>query len=211
MKKIITTLLLALTITVTFANDEAYRNAMKENIKAMESSQNPEELQAIANTFERIAKMAPSEWLPVYYASLTYIRMGIFEKQNKKKDAIFDKAKPFLDQAIDLAPTEGEVILLEGYWHMMKLTADPVNRSQTFGPRADELFNQAQAKNSENPRVYLMKGHMEFGTAQFFGNSTENACALFRKSLSLYDKAPSDELAPSWGKGETEYMITNCK
>lgn len=211
MKKIILSILLLTCFTVAFANLEPYKNDLRENIKAMEAAHTVEELQSIANIFERISVMAPKEWLPSYYASLTYIKMSIFEQSNDKKESSIEKAKPFLEKTIKLAPEESEVLLLEGYWNMMKLTIDPMTRSQTLGPVAQEFINRAQAKNPDNPRVFLLKGHMEYGTATFFKKPVDGACDLFRKSKELHERSKPEDLAPDWGRGETAYMLSNCK
>jgi hypothetical protein len=211
MKKLITGVLFFISFSFAFASDEAYKNAMKENLDAMKNAKSAQEFQEVANTFERISKIASKEWLPLYYAGLAYINMSHMEQDKALKEPALDKARPFIDQAVALAPKECEVIVLDGYWTMMKMSYDPATRGQTMAPAASQLFSTALSIEPENPRAIAMKAEMEYGSAKFFGSSTETACNMFKKSLPFFDKAPVNELAPTWGKERAQYMADNCK
>ena len=207
----LTAVLFIFSMNVLFASDEAYKSAMKENIDAMHAAQTAEQLQEVVNTFERISKMATNEWLPLYYAGYSYINMSFMTQDNALKEPTLDRARPLIDKAMELAPNESEVVVLDGYWTMMKMVFDPATRGQTMAPIATETFNKAVAIKPTNPRAVMMKAEMEFGSAQFFGSSTENACKLFKKSIELYDAEKPAELQPRWGKDRAVQMAGNCK
>jgi tetratricopeptide (TPR) repeat protein len=213
MKKIITTLALSIFLLNTlFANNEAYLNAMKANIHAMEIAKTKEDLQTVANTFERISKNATKEWLPLYYAAYTYINMSQMEETIEKKEPTLEKSRSFIDQLLLLVPNESEAVLMDGYYTMMKLSLNPAERGQTYAPKATGLFQKAVQLNPNNPRAYFFLAHMEYGTAKFFGSSTENACATFKKSVSLFEaEVKKDDLSPSWGKEGAQQMASTCQ
>ena len=70
----------------------------------------------------------------------------------------------------------------------------------SLSPRAAQRA-AGHEMNPENPRALMLLGQMQFGTAQFFGTSVEEPCALIRKSISLYEKQEQTEnnLMPTWG------------
>ncbi len=211
--KNLTVLICFLLLSVSaFANNAAYRNAMQKNIEAFNEAKTKESLQEVANAFERIALRENKEWLPRYYAGLTYLHISMRVKEPAARDQVLDQGRKFVDAALALAPNESEVVVLEGYWTMLKLSIDAANRGQELSPLAMQLFGKAIQLGPENPRAYLMMGQMEWGMAQFFGNSTEKACQLFRKGLSLYEtESPPDSLLPVWGKETAAQLSSKCQ
>lgn len=212
MKKLIVFAICLLTLTNTWAFDEGYQKAMKKNLQAFKEAQSKEALQAVANAFERVANNESKEWLPLYYTALIYINMSQKEEGLSAKDAALDKSRIYLDKALSIAPNESELVLLEGYWNMIKLSFDPSSRGQSLSEVATQLFDKAITLDPENPRAYLFKAYMEFGTAQYFGSSTEGACTMAKKSLALFEKTKTkEEISPSWGKDQAQYLAGECK
>jgi hypothetical protein len=212
MKKLTIFICFILLSVSAFANNTAYRNAMQKNIEAFKEAKTKESLQEVANAFERIAKRESKEWLPQYYAGLSYIHMSMRLKEAAARDQVLDQGRRFVDAALSLAPLESEVQVLEGYWTMMKLSIDGANRGQELSPLAMQQFGRAIQLGPDNPRAYLMMGQMEWGMAQFFGSSTDRACQLARKGLQLFEsQPPSDALLPAWGKETAVQMSANCK
>lgn len=193
------------------ADNGAYEKAMQKNIQAMGQAQDKESMIQAANGFERVANNEPGEWLPLYYAALTYINTSFLETGVEAKDAALDKASAFIERAATIAPGESEIVLLEGYQTMMKLSADPGNRGQSLTPKVMQVFGQAMQMNPENPRAYYLMAQMEFGTARFFGSGTEKACAMVSKSLELFAKDTSENtITPSWGEENAKELAQEC-
>jgi GNAT superfamily N-acetyltransferase len=210
MKTVFSIILTLAIITGAWAN-EAYMQAMKKNVQAMKAARSKEALQDVANAFERIANRETQEWLPSYYAALAYIHMSMMEEGSAAKDATLDKARRFVDKALSLATEESEVTLLAGYWTMLRLSIDPAGRGQSLSPLAMQQIGKAMQQNPENPRAYLLMAQMEYGTAQFFGHSTERACQLAKKSSALFEKSgESDGISPDWGKESADKLASGC-
>lgn len=211
MKTIYLSIISLFTCFTLMAGNGAYEKAMQKNLEAMAHAQDKQAMLEAANGFERIANNEPEEWLPLYYAALTYINMSFFETGVEAKDAALNKASSFIDRASFIAPEESEIVLLEGYQTMMLLSADPGNRGQSLSPKVMQLFGKAMQMNPENPRAYYLMAQMEFGTAQFFGNGTEKACALVNKSLELFGKGTSENtISPSWGEENANKLGQEC-
>jgi tetratricopeptide (TPR) repeat protein len=206
------TIFLLATAQLTSGNDGKYEQAMKTNIDIVYKAQTIEELQTGANAFERIAAAEPQKWEPNYYAAFGYIMIGNREKDPAKKDQHFDRALSFIEKAKALVPAESEVIALEGFVHMLRITIDPGTRGPKYAPIAMQTFGKAISLNPENPRALALLAQMQYGSAQFFGGSTTEACGTLTKALEKFDTFKVENLlAPTWGRGMAESLKTQCK
>lgn len=201
---------LLLSTSTLFANDK-YTETMLKNIEAVYKAQSLEEYQQSANTFKRIADAEKTKWEPFYYEAFAYVMMATRESEGIKKDSYLDAALVAVKAASALAPAESELVALEGFVHMIRVTVDAAARGQQYSGMAFQSFNKAVAMNPENPRALSLLAQMEFGTAKFFGSSTADACATATKSLEKFSTYKSDNpLAPAWGRGMTESLKTKC-
>jgi hypothetical protein len=195
-----------------FANDNKYAETMQKNINTVYTAQTIEELQAVTNTFERIASAEKTKWEPYYYTSFGYVMMANLEKDGAKKDAYLDLAFAAVNKAKEIAPHESEVIALEGFNYMIRLTVDPGSRGPQYSGLSMQTYGKALALNPENPRALVFMAQMQYGTAQFFGSSTAEACATLAKSLEKFSTFKSgNSLAPAWGQSVAEGMKEQCK
>ena len=196
----------------TFATDGKYEEAMKKNIDAVYKAQTIEELQASVNTFQRIADAEKTKWEPYYYAGFGSILMATREKEGAKKDAHLDRAMEFIKKCKEIAPEDSEVITLEGFVYTIRVTVDPATRGPQFAGLAMQTYGKAISLNPENPRALSMLAQMQYGTAQFFGSSTAEACGTLDKSLEKFASFKSENpLAPRWGKQGAEGLKAQCK
>ena len=205
-----TTILLLLLFVA--ANDPRYDEIMAKNITLVYKAQSIEELQQATNVFDRIGDAEKNKWEPFYYSSFGYIMMANREKDPVKKDALLDQAKIAIDKATAIKPNESEIVALEGFISMIRITVDPATRGPKYSGLAMQSFGKAIGLNPENPRAHTLMAQMEFGTAQFFNVPPTDACTTAQKALEKFASYKSDNLlAPVWGKGMTEEMVKNCK
>jgi len=203
--------LLLLSFHLVKANDDKFIEAMQKNIDAVYTSHSIEEYQLTVNTFERIGEAEKSKWEPFYYAAYGYVMMANFEKDPSKKDVYLDLALKASDKAKAIQPNESEIIALEGFVHMIRVTVDPASRGQQYSGMAFQSFGKAVAMNPENPRALSLLAQMQYGTAQFFGSPTTDACGTVTKALEKFDTYKSDNvLAPQWGRKMTEGLKSKC-
>lgn len=212
---IIPLLIAALMLTIvkfTFANDSKYIEAMKKNIEIVYNAKSTEELQQAVNSFERIGSAEKTQWEPYYYSAFGNIMMANRENDKTKKDLYLDKAQIAIDQAKGIKTDESEIVALEGFVHMIRVTVDPGSRGPQFAGLAMQSFGKATAMNPENPRALVLMAQMQYGTAQFFGSPTTEACGNLAKSLEKFETYKSENpVAPRWGKGMAEGMKEQCK
>ncbi|UII21382.1 hypothetical protein [Fulvivirga ligni] len=188
-----------------------YEKAMTKALKQFNDVKSIDDLQNVANTFERIGQKETKEWLPLYYESLTYIIMG-FDKSlsMSEKDQYYKKAEELANEAAQLE-TNSEITALKGYVVMGKLSVDPAGRGQSLSPVAVKFFQEAIQQNPDNPRALFLMAQMEYGAAQFFSKSTENACATLKKAVAQYEKGKTEGLLPIWGKDRAVKMLEQCQ
>jgi hypothetical protein len=210
---IIPLILIALALFTTSlaqANDK-YLDAMQQNIQIVYTAADAADIQAAVNTFDRIGDSEKSKWEPFYYAGFGYVMLANREKDAAKKDAYLDLALKAVDKAKILQPTESEIIALEGFIHMIRVSVDPATRGQQFAGMAMQAFSKAVAINPENPRALSLLAQMQYGTAQFFGAPTTEACGTLAKALEKFDSYKSENvLAPQWGKKMAEGLESKC-
>lgn len=204
-------IILTLIVSTLTAQDK-YTETMLKNIDAAYHAKTVAEHQTTANAFERIAAAEKTKWEPYYYAAFSNINMASLETESAKKDAYLDLATKDLDQAKALKANDSEITALEGFVHMIRVTVDPATRGQEYSGKAFRSFSTAVALNPENPRALALLAQMQYGTAQFFGSSTAEACGTVDKSLQKFETYKAENaLSPQWGKQIAEGLKSNCK
>ena len=76
MKKIICLLVAAMLVTTAFTQNEKFTQVMTQKLAGYDTVRSSEGLQEMANTFERIAEVEKTQWLPYYYAALSNVNLG---------------------------------------------------------------------------------------------------------------------------------------
>ncbi len=194
------------------ADDPGYVEVMTRSIDSIYQAQTMEELQASINAMQRIGNAEKSKWEPHYYVAFGYILMANLEQEGNKKDAFLDLAGASLGQSTKLNENESEIVALDGFIQMIRVTVDPAARGAQYSGKAFQAYQKALALNPENPRALGLMAQMQYGMAQFFKAPTDEACAMARKALEKFDTYKSDNpVGPQWGRGMTEGLLKNCK
>jgi hypothetical protein len=205
-------ILLLSAVSVTVLANDKYTEAMQKSITEVYQASDITQLQKAVNALERIASAENQKWEPQYYVAFGYLMMATREQDAAKKDTYLDQAMAAIEKAKMLAPKESEIIAAEGFVYMMRVTVDPGSRGADFAPLAMQTFGKARALNPENPRALALAARMQYGSAQFFGSSTAEACGLVEKALEKFETYQSaNPLAPVWGKPMAESLRQTCK
>jgi tetratricopeptide (TPR) repeat protein len=211
MKNLMLTITLLLAVIIVNAQNSAYQKAMQKAFAEMEAADSAEEIQAVANTFERISQKAEGEYLPHYYAALSLLNYNWYLQNPTERDKVIDQALEHVKKAQELAPQDDEVEVLHGYGLMAKMTVDPMNRGQSYSPRVYQSYGKALAMNPQNPRAMTMMAQMELGTAQHFGTEPTKACELANQSIPLFEaETKTDDFQPTWGIDMAREILANC-
>lgn len=212
MKATINLLLLVTISSGALAQNEKYIEQMSKHIQAIYVAETPEQYQDAINTFERIAAAEKIKWEPYYYSAFGWLMMANKEKEATTKDAYIDKAMSAIENGKNINGNESELIALEGFANMIRVSVDPATRGPQYSGLAFKLYSKALAINPENPRALAFVAQLQMRMAKFMGSPTTEACEGARKSLEKYSTYKSENpLAPVWGKGMTERLLENCK
>lgn len=217
MKSLSLSIVLVFVFKLANANAPSYQQAMKESIASLNQASDSEQLLAVANRFERIARAEKDKWLPWYYAAYATLNQAIQADGASEKDQLLDKAQWYLDEAAAVEAAvveteESELVALQGYVHTMRVTVDPANRGAQLAPLATQTLVRAVQINPDNPRALFLLGQMQYGTAQFFGADTSDACKLIGQAVEKYESVVvADALMPIWGQKSAQRMSEQCQ
>jgi tetratricopeptide (TPR) repeat protein len=211
--KTINILLLMIISVTSWGNDETYFAQMGKQIQAVYTAKTLDEYQVAVNAFDRIASAEKTKWEPYYYAAYGNIMMAINEKDESKKDSFLDLALAGVEKGKELAPDESEIVALEGFVHMIRVTVDPATRGQKYSGLAMQTFGKAVGMDKNNPRALSLLAQMQLGMAQFFNQPPTEACETARKAAAVFelDTEPQNPLAPRWGKEMNLGFLQKCK
>ncbi|NIG51955.1 hypothetical protein [Chitinophaga sp. Cy-1792] len=215
MKRIFLSLLMIAGVTTaTMAQSAQYQDAMTKNISDLDSTSTfkPDVLQQKANVFERIANAEKTQWQPYYYAAYCNIMSALMQQDKSKVDAMADQAETDLTLADQLSPKNSEISCIKSLIATARLTVNPMDRAQKYGPMAAQLLEEGKTFNPENPRVYLLQGQSLIYTPEQFGGSKEGGKKLLELALQKYSSfKPATTLDPTWGEGYAKGLLSNTK
>lgn len=210
MKKYILSFALACMSLLSFAQAN-YEKVMKEKIAKIESCKTPEDFQALANDFQRIAEKETTKWQPNYYAAFSYIQKGrvlMREGKMQELDAVANQAQKYIDAAGGADRDNSEIHLLQKMVYSLKMMVNPQERYMTFGMKAQEELTIAEKLNPDNPRVSLIKAEDTYFTPEQYGGSKTKGIEQFKTAMEKFNTfKPKTTLDPDWGKAEAEYFI----
>ncbi len=211
MKKILAIAILLITISRSYATTDQYVEAMKKNIDLVYKATSISELQTAINGFQRIVSVEKNKWEPHYYTAFGYIMIASRDSVADRRDQALDMALDALSKASEISSSESEIVTLQGFVQLIRINIDPMSRGSQFAGLAMQYFQAALKLNPDNPRALAMLAQLQFGTARFFGSSTEEACATTAAALVKFDTFKSENpLAPQWGRSMTEKLKAGC-
>jgi len=211
MKTLTLSIIAIMIATAVCSQNDQYFNAMQENLKTLAKAKNNEDFQELANQFERIAGAETGEWLPLYYAGYCYINMSFSETNGDKIDLLLDKAQKHIDRAEVIAEKEEEIILLQGFLYLGRISVDPMERGRKYSGKAEDQFIKAKKINPENPRTYFLLGMNTYNMPEMFGGGAQVAQPYFEKADEKFATfEPQNELYPDWGMETNKTMLKEC-
>jgi hypothetical protein len=221
MKKTILFMLASVLTIAGFAQSEKYVKAMEAKVPAIDTTRTVDGLKELANSFERIAEAEKTQWLPYYYAALAQVNSGTFLMSSGNVmaggmtavvDPVADKAEALLNKAEALSKDNSEIYVVKKMIATLRMMGDPMSRYMQYGTEAQQALETAKKLNPENPRTFLLEGQDKFYTPEQFGGSKTEAKKSFEEALNKYEAyKPADSIQPNWGRGMTQYFLSQIK
>jgi len=221
MKKLFIILIFSFVTVGAFAQNEKYVKAMEALVSVIDTISSVETLKTLSNSFERIGDAEKTQWLPYYYAALAQLNAGngIMSTQDPMKgglaatlDPLADKAEELLNKAEAMKKDNSEIFVVKKMIASMRMMGDPMNRFMQYGPQATQALETAKKLDPSNPRITYLEAIDKFYTPEQYGGSKTEAKKLFEEALKKYDAfKPESSIHPSWGRGNTQYFLTQFK
>lgn len=205
MKKVLFFLIALLTMTTVFAQSDRYNKAMETLVATLDTTQGRDDLNTLANSFERIANAEKTQWLPFYYAAYCHIRVGYTyigpsgNPDNIQAEADF--SEKLIQRAEALSANNAEIFCLKNMHSGLLIMTNPALNGMKYGPQAEEFLKTAKKLSPDNPRVYLLEGQSAMYKPAEWGGGPEVAKGLLQTALQKFRSfIPESNLHPNWGE-----------
>ncbi|MEN0048972.1 MAG: hypothetical protein AAF806_18050 [Bacteroidota bacterium] len=197
--------------SISIAQNANYTAAMEKAIDQLENIESLDEVPAIANTFERISKVAPEEWLPQYYLTYTNVMLawkGLQESDVSACDRHVEAAQKALKAAKEIAGEHSELYVMEAYIYQARIMRNPMVNGARFSGSVDEALAVAKKLDADNPRAYYLQGQQWLNMPAFLGGGKEKAMPEFKTAEEKFKTfEPTSSLHPNWGRQNNEQVM----
>src|SRR5574337_767054 len=184
--------------------------AMEKQVAILDTAFTPATLQQCYNAIERIGNAEKKEWLPPYYMAYCLVLQS-YSQETSKIDDYCDNAAKLLDRADSLSPNNSEIYVLRSMCASARIRVNPMTRGAKYGRESGEWLGKAEAADSTNPRIYLVRGTGLFYTPPAFGGGKDKAKPVLQESLDKYATfVPTSTIHPHWGKQRAQQMLDEC-
>ncbi len=210
-KSIVLIIGILVAVTTLYANDK-YTEAMQKGMDQLSEARSPEAFLEVSNTFSRISAVEQDKWIPAYYAAYTLTMYAAMNNDPKLKDDYLDQAEGYLKKASSIEEKNVEVMALQGFIYMLRISVDPQSRGPEYSGKSGTILSKAMELDPNNPRVMYFTAQLSYGTAQFFGQDGSEACKMNDRAIELFENYSSDiPFYPSWGKNMALGFQERCK
>ncbi|MDN3676812.1 hypothetical protein QWY90_05740 [Flavobacterium paronense] len=163
-------------------------------------------------TFERIASVEKTNWLPNYYIAFINTIDAFGTKDKEKVSALITKAQDAIDNATVISPNNPEIMVVQAMLYTAILIQDPMTNGQKYSGLVMEQYTKALAINPNNPRAVFSKAEFEIGGAKYWKTDTKPMCEAIAKSIELFANfKPETPFHPSWGLDRAQEALKSCK
>jgi hypothetical protein len=197
------TLFLLVFCSVAYAQD--VEAMLTEKVKLLDKSYNLKELQTLANDFEHLTTVAPTNWLVNYYVAYTNIRLAD-QSSGGSIDSYCNLAEKYIKIAEKQPDADAsEINALYAYLYSAKVKVNPMFRGAKYGKLSREYSEKSIKETPENPRPYLIRAIGIYFTPKVFGGGVAKAKPMLNKALEKFKHfTPKTPNHPHWGKGMAE-------
>lgn len=188
-----------------------YETEMTKALTSFEEAKSDDDLEKVAQHFDRIAKVEKENWLPLYY-SIFVRTLNAFKME---KDAAIKKVNELEGQYSTLETLEGdqsEILTLRGLFRTVKVAKDPMTYGMSLSGAIIKDYEEALKINPQNPRPMYLMAQFNMGGAQFWGKDPKEYCPLIEKAKTLYLSEVPQNFNPKWGEPQIDEILnTTCK
>jgi hypothetical protein len=127
--------------------------------------------------------------------------MSFDESSPGRKDLLLDRAQEMVERALEIAPGESEIHVLQAFLYPSRIMVDPVGRGMIYMEKTFRSLEHAKSLDPDNPRIYFLEAINQLNIPPSMGGGPEAARPVFEKADSLFRVfRQEDPLWPSWGE-----------
>lgn len=192
-------------------HSKEYEQSLGEALVQLQQAENYTEMQKHNNTIERIAKMAPEDWITNYYAAYGLV-LSSYKLDKDDIDDQLDKAQKYIDECLEIDKSIADVHVLQAWLHSARISVSPMMRGMSYSSKSNTSLEIAEKLDPKNPRIYYMRGQNIFYKPAMFGGGAKAAISEYEKAAKLFAsfKKPT-ALWPSWGEKINAQMLKTCQ
>lgn len=177
-----------------------YQKDMLKAIEAMNEAADAASVMQSVATFEELAQEYQDQWMPPYYATRVLVFACFEESDPDTKDDLLSRSKKSLDKALDLAPEESEVTVLQALYLIGMMSVDPETRGPEYYMDFNYALDKSKALNPNNPRAAYLDALMALNMPDYMGGGPAAAKPIFLEAAEKFDAFQNDDpLWPNWG------------
>jgi hypothetical protein len=188
-----------------------YETEMEKALNEFSSSKTADEMEKVAQHFDRIAKVDKENWLPLYYS----IFVRTLNAFNMEKEAAIKKVNELEGQYSTLETLDGdqsEILTLRGLFRTVKVAKDPMTYGMSLSGAIIKDYDEALKINPNNPRAMYLMAQYNMGGAQFWGKDPKDYCGPVEKAKTLFPAENPANFLPNWGEQQVDEILnTTCK
>ncbi len=201
---------LLLSGTTVVAQSEKYQKAMEKNVAQFDTARSLPVMIALINTFDLIATVEKTQWLPYYYAGMCATNLANREPDKDKVDTWADKADAFSHKADSLSPNNSEISVLHATTHFARINVDFMGRGPKYSALGGQALQQALTQKPTNPRAMIVLAQLRSSAPVGYGGDKTEACQLATQSVNLFAQAPAAGIEPHWGREGALKLAKKC-
>ncbi len=206
MRRMTAVLLLAAlsTTTAALAADRGELASAKRDLQVAADSASAQGAVKARAHFQALSAAEPDDaTLHLWVATATWRAVPLLLKaEPQRAERLLRDGLQHADQAIRLAPKDGEALALKAALQGLLMRFDPASM-MTIGPESEANLSRAQILSPESPRVWFLQGIHTLHKPAQFGGSPVKAREQLEHAIGLFARdSLADSTAFDWGRGD---------
>lgn len=188
-----------------------YETEMTKALTSFGEAKSADELEKVAQHFDRISKVEKENWLPLYYSM--FIRtLNAFGMEKDAAIKKVDEMEGLYSNLETLKGDQSEILTLRGLFRTVKVAKDPMTYGMSLSGAIIKDYEDAMKLNPNNPRAMYLLAQYNMGGAEFWGKDPKSYCPQIEKAKTLYPTEEPKTFDPSWGEQQVDEILNStCK
>lgn len=185
-----------------------YETEMTKAFSSWEEAKTADDMEKVAQHFDRIAKVEKENWLPSYYAM--FVRsINAFSMDKNAAIKQVDNLEGLYSGMEEMPNVDkSELLTLRGLYRTVKVAKAP----DTYAMSLSGAIIKDYELNPNNARAMYLMAQYNMGGAEFWGTDPKEYCPQIEKAKALLVAESNETLNPHWGEEQVDEILNStCK